>query len=387
MQSENIKSIFAFTGNPIILSDEGAGGDAITVYKVTYGYEKIFEGRIDSQLPIRVNVADIADSVVEYIPEMQDSNDGLALLEDDQDILKRRIIVQFDNEYFGDDWYCYVLPGGVSKQNLRTYIREGEDCFSARFLKKQGNFFLTTRTAGWCIIMKETEICPLYFICGAQSTLSVKTLTGDADYDLGTLQMGIYALDLAELRKMFYDGYHILPGAFDIYRDDAFACRIVFERTAPAKERYRIKFRNSLGVFDIIDIVGHAKTTSAGEDDESDKINRYDMLTDGFTHFQERTESTTSISIDATFTRTHEITLLRDMLKSDEVYLLDLPGSPAIIPSVESLNRDLQMEAPVRFTLTLETVEPDAFVSDDISDSSDHRRKRVFQKEFSKQFN
>ncbi|MDE5785731.1 MAG: hypothetical protein K2H98_04285, partial [Duncaniella sp.] len=79
MNAEYPKSIFAFTGNPIILSDDGAGGDSITVYDVTLGDKKIFEGRIDSQLPIRVNVADIADSAVNYIQEMQDSNDGLAL--------------------------------------------------------------------------------------------------------------------------------------------------------------------------------------------------------------------------------------------------------------------------------------------------------------------
>ncbi|MDE5800319.1 MAG: hypothetical protein K2H74_04785, partial [Paramuribaculum sp.] len=346
------------------------------------------EGRIDSQLPIRVNVADIADSAVNYIPEMQDSNDGLALLEDEQDLLMRRLIVKFANDYFEDDFYCYALPGGVSKQNLRAYQREGEDCFSARFLNPRGNFFLTTRTAGWCIIMKETEISPLYFICGTPSDLSVRTLTGNTTFDMENLLRGIYALDLEELRKMFFEGYHILPGAFDIYRDGSFACRIIFERTAPAKERYRIKFRNSLGVFDIIEIIGHATVAPDEGDDESSTINKYDMVTDGFTQHHERTESTTSITIDSTFSRPHEVALLRDMLKSDEVYLIDLPGSPmAVIPSVENMSCELRMTSPVKFTLSLRAVDPDAFVSDDISDSSDHRRKRIFQKEFSKQFN
>lgn len=388
MKAEYIKSLFAFTGNPIILSDEGSGGDTTTVYDVTYGDTKIFEGRIDSQLPIRVNVADIADSAVEYIPEMLDSNDGLAQLEDEQDLLKRRIIVKFANDYMEDDWYCYVLPGGITRQNLRAYIRENKDCFSTRFLNGKGNFFLTTRTAGWCIIMKETEICPLYFVCAYPSDIAVRTLSGDAEWNLGIVDTGIYALDLADLRRIFFEGYHIIPGAFDIYREGAFACRIVFERTAPAKEHYRIKFRNSLGVFDIIDMTGQAKITSAEGNDESDKINRYDLLVDGFTHYQERAEKTHSITIDSILSTPHEIALLLDMLSSDEVYLLDLPGGPtAVIPSVEDLNRDLRMAAPAKFTIRLETVDPDAFVGDDISDSSDHRRKRVFSKEFSKQFN
>ena len=393
MNAEGIKSIFAFTGNPIILSDPEYeidwGDDDPGRFTVSYGGQQIFEGRMDAKLPRRVNVAEIADSVVDPIPEAEGGRTFMPIcLEGQQELFKRRLYAEFTLNGSESEFDCYVLPGGVSKQNFRTYLRHGEDSFSARFLNPKGNFFLTTRTSGWCIVMKETEICPLYFVSSGHARIEVRSLPAGEMFPLGDVDLGIYALDLAAIRLAMFWDQGVIPGALDLYRDGELACRIVFERTAPAKEHYRVKFRNSLGVFDIIDVVGHARISAVSGSDDSENINRYDSEMDDFTHVRFREDSTQTVSIDSLCSKNHELTLLLDMLGSDEVYLLDVAGAPlAVIPTVEELTRELLMESPVNYTLTLEVVEPEMFVGDNISDADSHGRPRIFSDEFSKQFN
>lgn len=151
---------------------------------------------------------------------------------------------------------------------------------------------MTTRTAGWRIVMKETELYPLYFISLERFLYMtvVERTTGKTLIQDGNFDNGIFALDIDALRKQFFDEYGVLSNSFDIYKGDPsqYSCSIVIERSDPARERYRLKFRNSLGVFEIIELAGELTITPDYAAADEARFSRYDAETDDFTADRER---------------------------------------------------------------------------------------------------
>lgn len=396
MYAKNIKSDFAFTRNPIIIcetvDEPDWGDDAPGVFTVKLGDKEIFEGHISAKLSQEINVAEIADSAVPFIAEPTSDNDFIKVLESGQNGLSaRRLYVNVKIQGGESEYDCFVLRGGVSKQNLRTYIAHGEDCFSARFLNPAGNFFLTTRTGSWLIRMKETEITPLYFISDGSHDIVVKPVGVESPDDMGRsvdLGWGIYALDIAELRKLTFEDFYRIVNMFDVYVDSQFSCRIVIEEAEIAKERYRVKFRNSLGVFDIIDIVGHA-TESSDSNEDIEPYKRYDSDLDDFVSAKDRSEVSTSISIESMVRHSGDLPLLLDMIGSEEIYLLDIADSPvrATVSVEDGLQYGLRMEAPLPYTLKFDLAESDRCFAQRLNSVSDSVRPRVFTEQFTEQFN
>ena len=109
-----------------------------------------------------------------------------------------------------------------------------------------------------------------------------------------------FALDIDALRKQFFDEYGVLSNSFDIYKGDPsqYSCSIVIERSDPAQERYRLKFRNSLGVFEIIELAGELTITPDYAAADEARFSRYDAETDDFTADRERITRPQSLTIE-----------------------------------------------------------------------------------------
>lgn len=251
---------------------------------------------------------------------------------------------------------------------------------------------MTTRTAGWRIVMKETELYPLYFI--SLETILYMTVvertTGKTLIQDGNFDNGIFALDIDALRKQFFDEYGVLSNSFDIYKGDPsqYSCSIVIERSDPARERYRLKFRNSLGVFEIIELAGELTITPDYAAADEARFSRYDAETDDFTADRERITRPQSLTIETGVMRADTVRFLMDMIGSEEVYLLDLSELPVkVIPSIEELKYKPRPETPQKFTVKLQMAEDETNIMQDIIDGTEGRKPRVFSKQFSKQFN
>ncbi|MDE6276988.1 MAG: hypothetical protein K2M06_02665 [Muribaculaceae bacterium] len=349
----------------------------------------VFEGRV--AVPISVNLADIIDASISYFREVPDNNtDALYEIEDPGDLSCRGVTVWIENNE-GDQSYPVeftAIPGGISKQNYRRLCDLGTDVFSARFFEPKGNFFLTTRTASWCITMKETELAPMYFILKTTSRITITEAVGNNSIDFGDCETGVYALDINILRKKFFNENNVLPSQFDVFTNQAFSCRIVVERAETARERYRLKFRNSLGVFEIIELVGELILTPSYEDGDGATFQRYDEDTDDFQTERERLPRTLLISAQTGTKRPDEVRFLMDMIASDEVYLLDFANLPVkVIPSIEELQYRRRPERPQSFTVNLELTDREMNIMQDIVDGTESRRPRIFSKQFSEHFN
>ncbi len=391
MKINNIFSGYAFTRNPIIYSGtpDVLSRDEVGRLFVRQNGVNIFEGRVTN--PIRVNLAEIIDANAEAFPEVPEDNKApIYIVEDAGELACRGVSVWIENQE-GDDTdrtEFIAIPGGLSKQNFRRLLSQGTDIFKARFFNSKGNIFFTTRTNGWRIVIKETEVAPLYFMLKDEKDIRVTELVGNNAIEFGGYENGMYALDIDALRRKFFDEFNVLSSQFDIYTNEVFACRIVIEAALAARDRYRVKFRNSLGVFEIIELVGKLTFSPSFEDDEDSAFQRYDRTIDDFQTDRERVPRKLSATISTGPKRPEEVRFLMDMLASEEVYLLGLSPLPIkVIPSSSEIEYHQRPEIPENCTINLVFADRETNIMEDIVDGADYCKPRVFSKQFTEHFN
>lgn len=385
----------AFTGNPIIMRDTSRFDEQPAAgypFKIDLAGQRVFDGRFN--YPYYINVADIVDAYIKPLPEPDPAKTvpggPFILVEDENEVAGREVLVRFEGE-FDEELAFFALPGGISKQNYRRLGGPfaSRDIFTERFCADDTNCFLTARTAGWRIVMKETELFPLYYINDYEGDVFtfVEKTTGQS-WEVDDLYRGIYALDVHALRRIFFESVGVLANVFDIYHRNKYACSLVIEQTEAARERYRLKFRNSLGVFEVIEITGEATITPQWDKADDAVYKKYDSLTDDFISARERIERKQKITVGTGVKRPDETRFLMDMLGSDEVYLLDLTGLPLrVIPSADEFVYRHRPETPQSFMLNLELADSETRILQEIIDGSEARKPRIFSKQFSKQFN
>lgn len=393
MKIENIHNGFdyAFSRNPVVISDSFSGVDFDKnggVIEISIDRRNVFVCRFSP--PLKMDISEIVDAYIAPFPEPETIyGQPLTMVYDlmegeDYNVLCHVVYESVENEL---QFKC--IPGGISLQNFRRYADLESDVFSEKLFESNGNFFMTTRTAEWRIPIKETELSPLYFIIPKQDEdLEIKAVTTGASLYSATLDPGVYTLDLDELRRKAVIDHQLLPNIFDVYRNSSFACRIVIEHSDIAKERYRLRFRNSLGVFEIIELTGSLSFIPDYSDNEDATFQRFDPVTFSLYSDRERINRKQYISITTGAKRPDEVRFLMDMIASEEVYLLDVTPFPLkVIPSAEEIEYSLRQTTPESFTLKLQIAESETNIMQDIIDGSTGCRPRVFTKQFTKQFN
>ena len=387
------KSGFAFTRNPIMLRQDFPDDASVKhtgTISVSMDGTTIYEGVFSPSLSI--DLSEIVDAYVRPLPEAWglDGENALFLVEGYDDFVKRHVVVDVEFDGYDFQYWFDAMPGGISKQNFRRLHELGTDIFNERFRNFGGcNMFMITRTSGWRIVMKETELYPLYFfneVREDQMTITDVVTGKEITYDI--LDYGVHALDINEVRRDFVDGHRVLPSVLDVYYQGAYCCRIVVEHTPACKERYRLLFRNSLGVFEVVELAGALTVNPEYGDEEDGMFRRYDSVTGDYCNCRERVRERMSVTVKTGFKRRDELVLFRDALASEEAYLLDYGSMPVrVIPSCEEMSYDARGEKPQQFEVKLSFVDDDANVSTVITGKADSVKPRVFSKQFSKQFN
>ena len=379
--------LYSFSRNPILFQWEGSIShdpeiEAGTFY-VEYNGKRIYDGRFTP--PATINLAEMVDAGVEWIREPPVGNNApLVQIEDSGDLANRKLYAFFEYCYSDAELERIVIPGGVSRQNFRQLANLKTDIFACRFMNPACNFFMTVRTAGWCICIRETELYPLYFFSLQTGDLYefVDACTGERISD-DTMDEGICALDIDALRKLFYEKHGIIPSVIDVYCNRVYASRIVIVQCDAAKERYRLKFRTSLGVFEIMEAVGTMSVADEYPDGEDSVYKRYDPVIDDFYNERSRIERRQILSVSTGVKRSEEMRLLSDLIASEEVYLLDWKSYPVkVIPTIEDLTYNNRSEQPMSFMLKLEVAEPEISIMQDINDGLESVRPRIFSSHF-----
>lgn len=368
----------AFTRNPIFLSVSSC---SMATYSIRMNNEEIFKGNGIGEF--RVNIAEIVETGITGARILPDNMDHILAVSG----LSAEVTIHVVNEGEEEDNLSFTAwKGGISKKEFKRLRNMGTDIFSLKFLNESCNFFFTTRSNDWRITMRETELYPLCFIYPGHELKITELLTGQSLAVPGTAG-NFYALNLEAVRLKFFTDYGVLANLFDVYSGDTFALRIGIEQSSTVRERYRLRFLNSYGVYEVFSLEGEASVTPGMDEDEDAVFRRYDEITDDYYSDRIRTEIQEAVTIKTGFKRPQEIRFLLDLLSSDDVYLSGYGREEIkVIPSAEEFSYRVRPDAPQNVTLKLTFADKESNWTGEITESA-YRKPRVHSKEFSKQFN
>ena len=368
----------AFTRNPIFLSVSSC---SMATYSIRMNNEEIFKGNGIGEF--RVNIAEIVETGITGARILPDNMDHILAVSG----LSAEVTIHVVNEGEEEDNLSFTAwKGGISKKEFKRLRNMGTDIFSLKFLNESCNFFFTTRSNDWRIMMRETELYPLCFIYPEHELKITELLTGQSLAIPGTAG-NFYALNLEAVRLKFFTDYGVLANLFDVYSGETFALRIGIEQSPTVRERYRLRFLNSYGVYEVFSLEGEASVTPGMDEDEDAVFRRYDEITDDYYSDRIRTEIQEAVTVKTGFKRPQEIRFLLDLLSSDDVYLAGYGREEIkVIPSAEGFSYRVRPDAPQNVTLKLTFADKESNWTGEITESG-YRKPRVHSKEFSKQFN
>lgn len=368
----------AFTRNPIFLS---VSSYSMATYSIRMNNEEIFKGNGIGEFC--VNIAEVVETGITGARILPDNTDHILAVSG----LSAEVTIHVVNEGEEEDNLSFTAwKGGISKKEFKRLRNMGTDIFSLKFLNESCNFFFTTRSDDWRITMRETELYPLCFIYPEHELKITELLTGQSLAVPGTAG-NFYALNLEAVRLKFFTDYGVLANLFDVYSGETFALRIGIEQSPTVRERYRLRFLNSYGVYEVFSLEGEASVTPGMDEDEDAVFRRYDEITDDYYSDRIRTEIQEAVTIKTGFKRPQEIRFLLDLLSSDDVYLTGYGREEIkVIPSAEEFSYRVRPDAPQNVTLKLTFAEKESNWTGEITKSG-YRKPRVHSKEFSKQFN
>ena len=368
----------AFTRNPIFLS---VSSSSMATYSIRMNNEEVFKGNGIGEF--RVNIAEIVETGITGARILPDNTDHILAVSG----LSAEVTIHVVNEGEEEDNLSFTAwKGGISKKEFKRLRNMGTDIFSLKFLNESCNFFFTTRSNDWRIMMRETELYPLCFIYPGHELKIMELLTGQSFSIPGTVG-NFYALNLEAVRLKFFTDYGVLANLFDVYSGDTFALRIGIEQSPTVREHYRLRFLNSYGTYEVFSLEGEAGVTPGMDEDEDAVFRRYDEITDDYYSDRIRTEIQEAVTIKTGFKRPQEIRFLLDLLSSDDVYLSGYGREEIkVIPSAEEFSYRVRPDAPQNVTLKLTFADKESNWTGEITESG-YRKPKVHSKEFSKQFN
>lgn len=349
---------FAFTRNPIFYRDGAPGLINIECRGVQYSARMLTPGTVNLADVVEALAADIADPAdrlgipgSEWLIELEDSS-----------FLDEYLCTVSNND--GDDIRRFIpLRGGVPYSTFKE-LGAAEDMFTRRFFAG-GNFFMTSRTASDTLVIKETELYPLCFIQPEPCDIVIDA--GSGHTCSAEIPAGIYALDVEAIRRHLFFNRKYLPSVLTVRRDDAAPCTIVIREAMPALERCRLKFRNCLGVFEVIELTGSAGIGTVFDTDTDNTYKEYNPAADDFFLRSMRRNAQNSMTVNTGWRTAAELDMLTGLLASEEVWMLDYNGRDVrVIVSAEDFTRARRIVSPTSVDITVkfcEDVEPSMVTS------------------------
>ena len=387
----------AYSGNPIVVTNpQGAQGGTSDPkawkFRVDSGGRTVYEGRWN--WPLRADISAVVDAVVPDIrePDPKEFFDHFCAGVEEADTFDNDRLVEVFVEGAAEPdplFAFYAFRGGMSAPELETYAAGRTDVFAARLLNDRSNFFMTSRTAGAMVVIRETEISPLYFLDdGSGSELHYGTADGRFGAVNDELVIGLWAFDLEAYRRHLFMTEGVLCNRFRFRRGNGRPLTVVISRAEAAPERYRIKFRNRFGVFEYMELTAALKISEmAAQDDVESNYSSYNTVTGCFDTMRRRMPRRAVITAENVLLCSDSRSLFVDMLNSTEVYLLDLHARPLRVhPEGEEPEYAVRPEDPATCTLTLTQAGADCWPAD-LTDLMSARMPRdVFSSEFTDEF-
>lgn len=386
----------AFTRNPILLTIQSPGTTQYHVDASQYDtnrHQWIPDRRIFSGVGegnYTVNLAEVAEAAVSEPAAPPEATDIITPAFDSQTALINITVTDGDSSWTQS---LQVWRGGTARRNYIRLKNAGTDIFQTRFLNPLNNFFLSARGEEWILTLRETELLPLTFIMPDGGFQIFERLSGHTytcnQPEGWQVSVPLY-LNLQALRRHFFDNYHVLPSIFHVRVGQRTVCRIVIERAKPAALHRRVRFLNSYGAWDAIQITApvFAAYDSTGTDTDDDgSYQQYNPDDDSFSTRRTRPARRTVLTTQITVARHADQLLLADMLQSDSVWFQGFTaGEVRVIPAADEWQRALRLTTPETVQVSFTLADDDSLTTADIT-TQGAARPGIFTPQFSEVFN
>ncbi len=317
---------YYLANNPIVFSLRTDSKSPVEmIFSSFYGnnFKGVYTPTYAGYFEVTIDISDVIQSFIPVVNSIPNNSLTGAV---DFSYLDIQVIFKQDIDQL--IYYGKVYNGGVSKKMLRYMVAQKKDIFEWKLLNPDKQFLMTTRTSGRHITLRESELCPFYFIASnANYTLVAEDITTGAiplkiTFDLQNLTAGnIHTFDINHIRKNYGKRFSY----FKLNVNNNLICDMRLIPSAVVPDIYVIEFRNSYGVPERIEVSG--KKTSKPEFSDDNAFNRFDPEVYDFIEQNERLAIREVIAAQFGYKTLEEFLFARDMLQSEKRYLITPSGS------------------------------------------------------------
>lgn len=242
-----------------------------------------------------------------------------------------------DISFFFQDGFAqanFLIFNGKSSESLHSTLIAQGTSLAERKINGQSSPLLSTKTSTSLISMRESEICPLFFMPKPEGNNSyiVKNASGTTLLSVNdaTPALAVSMVSLPVLLSQFGERFFTIEW-------NGYPIHVAIENNRPSMQTRVITFRNSYGVFEKLALTGKASASATLADST---FSQFNPITQSFELRQSRRQITHTIKAYAGYKNKEELYFILDMLNSDEVYLSDIPEELGIrvMPSVLEYN-------------------------------------------------
>lgn len=246
-----------------------------------------------------------------------------------------------------------AFRGGISNKSFAFLANNGLDIFSYKLFNPLGLFLFTTRTNEPILNIHRSEFYPFAFIHSGL-TISFKSGSGNIITPNTEAENTVCGLDIETLIQEFEDIHGETPDTIEVYTADELSFTINILPDTISEEIYRIRFRNSLGAFEVMEVTGRLYHTP-----EYSEANTWMKATDFwfFEKDRERLEYQEVKEVEAGYRTRKEHPFVQDMIGSDEIYFIWPDGKEdRCLVTVDELHYGERLITPNSIPLRVEMV-------------------------------
>jgi hypothetical protein len=211
-----------------------------------------------------------------------------------------------------------AFRGGISNSMALQLAQEGyTNIFGFRLTKYTEQFLFTTRTHSNVIRLRDTELSPFVFLHPGRAVSFISS--GGNTIDTQAVGKGTpCTMNIKAIRAAFTEQYGELPDMIKVSCLPGYVSfRFEILPSVRSEEKYLIRFLNSLGTFEHIEVTGKIYNTP-----EFGEENKYESMNDlGF--YEENRERVSVVKVyeaEAGYKTKQELDFILDMIQSDEIY-------------------------------------------------------------------
>ena len=311
---------------------------------------------------VNISISEIAKS---YLKESSISSTSLLVSAVTNSILP--ISVKFTQNDSVLYYSGNIYKGGIGKKMLRYLKQQNTDIFAYKFLNADKQFLMTTRTSGRHIVIKENELCPLYFFATDHEYSIVTEHLNTFTFPAMTAG-NLYALNIEFLRQSSNNTYGKIPSYLAVLVDGKFVFDITIKEPVKSPNKYIIEFQNSFSSPERLEVTG--KCMAEPEFDNDEGFRTYDSIIDDYIEQNDRIGLREIINAEFGYKTLEEFLFMRDMLQSNKRYLIDQFGNRSEVRvSAENFSHNIYPTEPGSVSLKIRMTDNDANYSPGVDES------------------